>query len=60
MNMSQLIGALLSAVDEVARSRGVENYRVQCKRSARGELIVALIIEDKKRPTNDGKRDGPP
>ncbi len=58
--MDQLIGALLSGVDEVARSRGIENYRVQCKRSPRGELIVALIIEEKKPATNGGRRDGLP
>jgi hypothetical protein len=41
-----LFQALLSDIDNVARAKGLKNYRIQYKRNARGELVIALILED--------------
>jgi hypothetical protein len=48
--MNLLLGALLQGVSELAREKGIKGYRVVYKRNARGELVIALIVEDKDGP----------
>jgi hypothetical protein len=38
--------ALMNAVEELARSKGVDGFRVAYKRNARGEHVIALIVSD--------------
>jgi hypothetical protein len=45
--MSNLfLKALLSAIEEVARRKGVASFRTDFKRNRRGELVIALIVPD--------------
>jgi hypothetical protein len=48
--MNRTFNALLMDIQEIARSKGIKRFRVGHKRNARGELVVALIIEDKEGP----------
>ena len=44
LRMNLLLNALLGGLDELARGRGLEKFRVSHKRNARGELVIALIV----------------
>jgi len=48
--MNRVFNALLMDIQEIARSTGIKRFRVGHKRNARGELVVALIIEDREGP----------
>ena len=59
--MNLLFNALVMDIQEVARAKGIERFRVSHKRNAHGDLVVALIIEDKEGPlskvdTGDDRR----
>lgn len=45
------VRAVIGAIEELARARGLKGYRVGYKRNARGEHVVALIF--RKPSTND-------
>jgi hypothetical protein len=45
-----LFSALLNRMNELAREVGVKDFRVQWKKNARGEMVVAIIIADKDGP----------
>jgi hypothetical protein len=45
-----LFQSLLRRVHDLAQEIGVRDFRVQWKRNARGEVVVALIIADKEGP----------
>ena len=40
-----MLRALLDAVADAARSKGLIKFRVDYKRNARGALVIALIID---------------
>lgn len=42
--MNLLFKAILHSIEEVAKARGLRNYRVLYKRNAKKELVVALVI----------------
>jgi hypothetical protein len=48
--MNLLLGTILTDLQELARRKGVKTYRVDYKRNARGELVIALIVGDREGP----------
>jgi hypothetical protein len=57
-SMNLLFNAIVMDIQEIARSKGIKRFRVSHKRNGNGDLVVALIIEDKDGPlarvdTND-------
>ena len=48
--MNLLLTAIKQAIDDLARAKGLRDYRVTHKRNTRGELVVALIVADKDGP----------
>ena len=48
--MNLLLKSLLSAIADLAKAKGVRDYRVSYKRNVRGDLVIALIISDKEGP----------
>ena len=48
--MNLMLRAVLNAIEEVARSKGIKGFRTAYKRNARGELVIALIVEDEEGP----------
>jgi len=57
-SMNLLFNAIVMDIQEIARAKGIQRFRVSHKRNNSGHLVVALIIEDKDGPlarvdTND-------
>ncbi|MCC6524213.1 MAG: hypothetical protein IT373_16250 [Polyangiaceae bacterium] len=48
--MNLLLQALLQAIEDLARAKGVRRFRVGCKRNAKGELVIALVVYDEDGP----------
>jgi hypothetical protein len=48
--MNLLLGSLVLAIQELARSKGLRGYRVDYKRNVKGELVIALIVTEKEGP----------
>jgi hypothetical protein len=44
--MNLLLQALLVAVEDAARGRGLQKCRVLWKHNARGQMVVAIITDD--------------
>jgi hypothetical protein len=44
--MNLLLQALLTAVEEAARGRGLQSFRVLWKHNARGQMVVAIVTDD--------------
>lgn len=47
--------SLHDALHELARSRGLRSFRVECRATERGETHVTLVID----PAEHGPRSGP-
>jgi hypothetical protein len=41
-----LLQALLVAVGDAARGRGLQSFRVLWKHNARGQMVVAIVTDD--------------
>ena len=48
--MNLMLAAIKQAIDDLAKAKGLRDYRVSHKRNARGELVIALIVVDKDGP----------
>ena len=48
--MNLMLAAIKQAIDDLAKAKGLRDYRVSHKRNARGELVIALIVADKEGP----------
>ena len=44
--MNLLLQALLVAVEEAARGRGLQKFRVLWKHNAQGQMVVAIVTDD--------------
>lgn len=44
--MNLLLQALLMAVEDAAKGRGLQNFRVLWKHNAQGQMVVAIVTED--------------
>lgn len=44
--MNLLLKALIHRIEEAAKAMDIKNFRVDYKRNAKGELVVALLIKD--------------
>ncbi|MEP7247156.1 MAG: hypothetical protein ABI885_26210 [Gammaproteobacteria bacterium] len=44
--MNLLFAALRTAIDEAAKGRGLENFRISYKWNATGEFVIAVITSD--------------
>jgi hypothetical protein len=47
-SMNLLFQALLNRIRDAAEATGIEKWRVDYKRNAKGELVVALIVTDER------------
>jgi hypothetical protein len=56
--MNLLLGTIKQAIDDIARAKGIRKFRVVHKRNQRGELVIALIVEDKDGPLGIDKAPG--
>jgi ribonuclease HI len=56
--MNLLLGTIKQAMDDIARAKGIRKFRVEHKRNQRGELVIALIVEDKDGPLGVNKVEG--
>jgi hypothetical protein len=48
--MNLFLKAVLHAIEEVARDKGIKHFRTAYKRNARGELVIALIVKEEDGP----------
>jgi hypothetical protein len=48
--MKLLVNALKNAIDDLAKKKGLENYRVAYKVNTRGEIVIALILPAERDP----------
>ena len=59
--MNLLFNAIVMDIQEIARAKGIQRFRVSHKRNNSGHLVVALIIEDKDGPLSHvDQNDRPP
>jgi hypothetical protein len=45
--MNLLVRAVMGAIQDVAREKGLHDARVACKVNARGELVIALLVPER-------------
>jgi hypothetical protein len=48
--MNLLLRAIIESIEDIARKKGIQDFRVDYKRNARGELVIALIVSDQEGP----------
>jgi hypothetical protein len=48
--MNLMLAAIKQAIDDLAKAKGIKDYRVSHKRNPRGELVIALIVADREGP----------
>jgi len=48
--MNLLLRAIIESIEELARKKGIQEFRVDYKRNSRGELVIALIVSDQEGP----------
>jgi len=46
--MHLLFAALRKAIDEAAKDRGIEDYRIVWKHNARGEFFIGIVTTDQR------------
>ena len=48
------LDSIRRAIDDAAKAVGAKSYRIDWKRNARGQLVIALIVSDDEGPLSKG------